>query len=105
MLGRKVGNLGRFVDGQKGKGLNAVDAEENTAGSRGVKMTLKDHAISAGEDLASFFVHDGSTLQENKQIRGHLVKGTLQSCFSQNRSRKISLTLVEPRTQQIQLLV
>ncbi|KAL7483619.1 hypothetical protein ACHAW6_009263 [Cyclotella cf. meneghiniana] len=82
MLGRKVGNLGRFVDGQKGKGMNAVDVEKNATGSGVVKMTPEQRAISAEEDLASFFAHAGSILQENKQIRGPPVKGTLQSFFS-----------------------
>ncbi|KAL3804483.1 hypothetical protein HJC23_002522 [Cyclotella cryptica] len=78
MLGRKVGNLGRVVDGQRGKGMNAVDAEKIETG---IRMTSKQHAVSAEEDLASFFANACSALPERKK-RGPLVKGTLQSFFA-----------------------
>jgi hypothetical protein len=71
MLGRKVGTLGRVVDGQRGKGMNANEMEG---------MPSKQN-VSAEEELASFFASNSKTTSQKSKTKGPPVKGSIQSFF------------------------
>lgn len=81
MLARKVGNLGKVVDGERGQ-LNAVekdngtstDCEKMQSGARNGKGT------SVEDELTSFFA-SASVATCVKQKKGPIVKGTIQSFF------------------------
>jgi len=76
MLGRKLGNLGRVVDGERGKGLNAVErnieASPNNVGEK--------KSVSVEEELSSFFA-SSNVSSAGKPSKGPVVKGTIQSFF------------------------
>ena len=65
MLGRKVNNLGRMIDGERGTGMNATEAENNAP---------------ADQELSSFFADTlpGDAMPGKLNA---LVKGSIQSFF------------------------
>ena len=73
MLVRKVGNLGRVVDGERVR-LNAVQKEA------GASVNGGKGNVSVEEELSSFFA--SSTVSGAKQSKGAVVKGTIQSFFN-----------------------
>ncbi|KAL3817457.1 hypothetical protein ACHAXA_001464 [Cyclostephanos tholiformis] len=81
MLARKVGNLGKVVDGERGQ-LDAVE-RENDASSDGEKSQSRARnckGTSVEDELMSFFA--SSTIATcGKQTKGPIVKGTIQSFF------------------------
>ena len=77
MLGRKVSTLGRVVDGQRGKGMNASE----------VGGVVKQQGVSAEEDLANFFASNASTSLQKSATKGPPVKGTIQSFFSKQAAK------------------
>jgi hypothetical protein len=91
MLSRKVSNLGRVVDGERGQ-LNAVEQEIN--GER--KMSSRKGA-SVEDELVSFFATNSNMAGEaRKQKCGPIVKGTIQSFFTKqvkkSQQKEIALT-------------
>lgn len=84
MLGRKVGNLGRVVDGERGKGLNAVEKEVESSSKRNGSQS----GVSAEEDLASFFAGESPAAGPKKMLKGPLVKGSIQSFFKKQLEKK-----------------
>lgn len=81
MLGRKVGNLGRIIEGEKGLSLHA-DQTENSAPSE--------------QELASFFAE--TCPSESNQTNGHsTVKGSIQSYFmKKSESSKTTIETAKP---------
>jgi hypothetical protein len=75
MLSRKVGNLGRVVDGERGQ-LNAVEQEVDGEGSISSRK-----GASVEDELVSFFATN-SNVEARKQKSGPIVKGTIQSFFT-----------------------
>ena len=81
MLARKVGNLGKVVDGEKGQ-LDAVE-RENGASSDSEKLQSRARngkGISVEDELMSFFASSSVATTCGKQTKG-IVKGTIQSFF------------------------
>eukprot|EP00956_Cyclotella_meneghiniana_P011054 scaffold15468_cov87-Cyclotella_meneghiniana.AAC.5 len=81
MLGRKVGTLGRVVDGKRGNGMDAKEV-----GS----VTTKQSGVSAEEELANFFASNSTTSLQNK-VDGPPVKGTIQSFFTKQAKKTKSV--------------
>eukprot|EP00978_Attheya_sp_CCMP212_P004861 scaffold10680_cov64-Attheya_sp.AAC.5 len=75
MLGRKMGNLGRIIDGNKGASMNATEAEEGTLVSKN-----GSGGMSAQDELASFFA-DTSPESNSTTASNEIVKGSIQSFF------------------------
>lgn len=98
MLARKVGNLGKVVDGERGQ-LNAVEKDNGTStycekmqsGARNGKGT------SVEDELTSFFA-SASVATCVKQKKGPIVKGTIQSFFMKQAKKNessLKATLVD----------
>ena len=85
MLGRKVGTLGRVVDGKRGNGMNATEVDGNAS-----KV-----GVSAEEELASFFASNATSTMQKSKATGPPVKGTIQSFFSKQASKTKKTTPVE----------
>lgn len=77
MLGKKVSNLGRMIDGEKGASMNAKDSE-NSAPSE--------------QELATFFADTCPNETENKKKAP--AKGSIQSFFKKS-SQKVSMNMVK----------
>jgi hypothetical protein len=77
MLGRKINNLGRIMDGVSGAGLNASKASEDAfcSGGKG--------GVSVQDELQSFFADNANKEMEKKRTP---VKGTIQSFFAKQMS-------------------
>lgn len=82
MLARKVGNLGRVVDGERAK-LNAVE-KDNDSSSNGDKKQSSGSGKGASveDELSSFFAKSNVSSSSSKQSKGPIVRGTIQSFFS-----------------------
>ena len=84
MLGKKVSNLGRMIDGEKGASMNAKDSE-NSAPSE--------------QELASFFADNCPNDTENKKKAP--AKGSIQSFFKKpsadtsSKPQKLSTSMVK----------
>jgi len=77
MLGRKVNNLGRVVDGERNASLGAQKAGKNGKGS-----VLP--GISVQEELQSFFAE---THMKSKDVPKIPVKGTIMSFFASQKQK------------------
>jgi hypothetical protein len=81
MLSRKVGNLGKVVDGERGQ-LNAVEKDNGTSfdGDKEQSGARNGRGTSVEDELTSFFASANVTTC-GKQQKGTIVKGTIQSFF------------------------
>ena len=96
MLGRKVGNLGRVVDGKR-LGLNAVERQSGVASDGTNHGDRKAQSgVSAEEDLVSFFASSNPvSASEPKSV---LVKGSIQSFFKKQIGKTINeARIVKPK--------
>lgn len=73
MLGRKVGNLGRIIDGERGASMNAKDA---TVG------------VTAEQEVATFFANT-CPLESSSVAKHSPVKGSIQSFFIKKKPANI----------------
>jgi len=81
MLGRKVGNLGRIIDGEKGKTMNALEMERTGLGLGASEHVAGARGVSVEEELTSFFAgsHRSATTHVTESLP---VKGSIQSFFA-----------------------
>ncbi len=81
MLARKVGNLGKVVDGERGQ-LNAVEKDNGTSTECQKKQSgaRNGNGTSVEDELTSFFA-SANVAKCVKQKKGPIVKGTIQSFF------------------------
>jgi len=84
MIAHKVGNLGRVVDGERGKGLNAVE-EKVDASSKG---GTKNNNVSVEEELSSFFASSNVSSSKKQKNGPVIVAGTIQSFFTKKQAKK-----------------
>ena len=91
MLGRKVGTLGRVVDGQRGKGMNASEVDGNNSKA----------GVSAEEELASFFASNATSTVQKSNATGPPVKGTIQSFFTKQAANAKKTTTVNTKSEQV----
>lgn len=96
MLGRKVGNLGRVVDGERGKGLNAVERDAGASSPDGGDA----NAVSVEEELSSFFA-SSTVSSSGKPGKGPVVKGTIQSFFGKQ-AKKLSTKKSSAKTSEFE---
>ncbi|KAL7512709.1 hypothetical protein ACHAXN_009750 [Cyclotella atomus] len=82
MLGRKVGTLGRVVDGQRGKGMNALEVDG-----------VVKQGVSAEEDLANFFASNSNSAVQKGMGNVQPVKGTIQSFFTKQAAKLSSKSI------------
>ena len=96
MLGRKVGTLGRVVDGQRGNGMDAKEVG---------CVTTKQSGVSAEEELANFFASNSTTSLQSKLV-GPPVKGTIQSFFSKqaNKTKSTDSSVAHTTTKPINMV-
>ena len=73
MLSRKVGSLGRVVDGQRGSSLNAEEVD----GSSKISSAGK----SVEEELSNFFATSKVSGNKPAKKNGPVIKGSIQSFF------------------------
>lgn len=85
MLSSKVGNLGRVVDGERGR----MDAVEKEAGEKHQYSTPTGGkgATSVEEDLSSFFASSKKS-SAGRRNAGPMVKGTIQSFFTKQSKKE-----------------
>ena len=79
MIARKVGNLGRVVDGERAK-LNAVEKDNDV----GPKQT---NSASVEEELTTFFASSGVSSAKKQKKCGQVVKGSIESFFSKAKTK------------------
>lgn len=79
MIARKVGNLGRVVDGERAK-LNAVEKDNDV----GPKQT---NGASVEEELTTFFANSGVSSAKKQKKCGPVVKGSIESFFSKAKTK------------------
>ena len=84
MLSRKVGSLGRVVDGQKGTSLNAEEVE----GSNNISSAGK----SVEEELSTFFATSKVSGNKSAKKDGPVIKGSIQSFFKKQSDKTPSLS-------------
>uniref|UniRef100_A0A7S3QB74 Uncharacterized protein n=1 Tax=Chaetoceros debilis TaxID=122233 RepID=A0A7S3QB74_9STRA len=72
MLGRKVSNLGRMIDGEKGASMNAVDTE---------------NGAPSEQELSSFFAETCAT-KGSPDVKAPIAKGSIQSFFKKPSTNK-----------------
>eukprot|EP00557_Chaetoceros_sp_GSL56_P007692 CAMPEP_0176504824 /NCGR_PEP_ID=MMETSP0200_2-20121128/16158_1 /TAXON_ID=947934 /ORGANISM="Chaetoceros sp., Strain GSL56" /LENGTH=930 /DNA_ID=CAMNT_0017904319 /DNA_START=273 /DNA_END=3065 /DNA_ORIENTATION=+ len=70
MLGRKVNNIGRMVDGEKGASMNAINS---------------DNSAPSEQELSAFFAESCPDHASGSKLQSP-VKGSIQSFFCQKRS-------------------
>jgi hypothetical protein len=82
MLARKVGNLGKVVDGERGQ-FDAVERENDTSsdGEKWQSRARNGKGTSVEDELMSFFASSSVATTRGKQTKGLIVKGTIQSFF------------------------
>ena len=86
MIARKVGNLGKVVDGERAK-LNAVEKDN-------IPSNKEKAGASVEEELTTFFASSNLSPAKRQKKGGPVVKGSIQSFFNKSKTTKPSSSLV-----------
>ena len=85
MLGRKVFNLGRVIDGERNASLGAQKAPQNSSGT----------GLSVQDELQSFFAETQNRDDKNPKVP---VKGTIMSFFAKQKEKTSQTSSKAPTT-------
>ena len=89
MLGRKINNLGRVVDGERNASMDAQKSGQKVTGA----------GISGQDELQSFFAE---TPVRNEKVLKVPVKGTIMSFFAKQQQKTPQSTNKAPRKKMIE---